>query len=114
MINNRKPTHYFQKDISNCGLTGLISKTGKMVEGSVIIKSITLMHDRGNGLGGGFAAYGIYPEYKNFFALHLMYQNQTAIRLTEEYLEKNFAIEHGEDIPTRSVAASANPPAFKR
>ena len=114
MINKPKPTHYFQKDISNCGLTGLISKSGKMVEGSVIIKSITLMHDRGNGLGGGFAAYGIYPEYRNFFALHLMYQNQTAIRLTEEYLEKHFAIEHGEDIPTRTVRAIPNPPAFKR
>ena len=52
-MNKLKPTHYFQKDISNCGLTGFISKTGQLVEGSVIIKSITLMHDRGNGLGGG-------------------------------------------------------------
>src|SRR5512136_928050 len=114
MINNRKPTHYFQKDISNCGLTGLISKTGEMVEGSVIIKSITLMHDRGNGLGGGFAAYGIYPDYKEFFAMHLMYENHMALQLTEEYLEENFTIEQDEDIPTRRTPAINNPPVFKR
>ena len=45
-----KPTHIFEKDISNCGLTGFVSKKGKRVEGAVIIKSISLMHDRGNGL----------------------------------------------------------------
>jgi glutamate synthase domain-containing protein 1 len=114
MKNKLKPTHYFEKDISNCGLTGLISKTGQLVEGSVIIKSITLMHDRGNGLGGGFAAYGIYPEYKDFFALHLMYENGQALQLTEEYLENNFFIEQGEDIPTRRISAINNPPVFKR
>jgi glutamate synthase domain-containing protein 1 len=114
MTNKLKPTHYFEKDISNCGLTGIISKTGEMVEGSVVIKSIALMHDRGNGLGGGFAAYGIYPAYKDFFALHLMYQNATALQLTEEYLQKSFAIEQEEDIPTRRVSAISNPPVFKR
>src|SRR5512136_2007689 len=107
MINNRKPTHYFQKDISNCGLTGLISKTGKLVEGEVIIKSISLMHDRGNGLGGGFAAYGIYPEYKEFFAFHLMYESGMALQLTEEYLDEHFFVEQQEDIPTRRIAAIA-------
>ena len=109
-----KPTHYFQKDISNCGLTGFISTAGTLVEGSVIIKSIALMHDRGNGLGGGFAAYGIYPEYKDFYAFHLMYENGMALQLTEEYLERHFYIEYHEEIPTRRTSAIANPPAFKR
>ncbi|HEU0265328.1 MAG TPA: glutamine amidotransferase family protein [Geobacterales bacterium] len=114
MVKQRKPTHSFEKDISNCGLTGFISRTGRQVEGSVIIKSISLMHDRGNGLGGGFAAYGIYPEYREFYAFHLMYEHEVAQRLTEEYLERHFHIEQQEDIPTRRVSAIANPPAFKR
>jgi glutamate synthase domain-containing protein 1 len=113
-MNRPLPTHNFQKDISNCGLTGFISTTGKAVEGSVIIKSITLMHDRGNGLGGGFAAYGIYPEFAGYYAFHLMYENRTAIQLTEEYLEEFFFIEQQEEIPTRRTPAIANPPAFKR
>jgi glutamate synthase domain-containing protein 1 len=110
----RKPTHHFQKDISNCGLTGFISTTGKLVEGSVIIKSIALMHDRGNGLGGGFAAYGIYPEFKDFFAFHLMYENGMALQLTEDYLEQHFLIDHYEEIPTRRTPAIVHPPVFKR
>jgi glutamate synthase domain-containing protein 1 len=114
MKNDLQPTHYFEKDISNCGLTGFISKSGKLVEGSVIIQSIALMHDRGNGLGGGFAAYGIYPDYKDFYAFHLMYENGMALQLTEEYLEQNFFIEQEEDIPTRRISAIANPPVFKR
>ena len=113
-MNTHKPTHYFQKDISNCGLTGFISTAGRQIPGEVIIKSIALMHDRGNGLGGGFAAYGIYPEYKDFFAFHLMYENAMALQLTEEYLNDHFYIEMQEDIPTRRVAAIANPPVFKR
>jgi glutamate synthase domain-containing protein 1 len=109
-----QPTHIFQKDISNCGLTGFVSKKGQRVEGAVIIKSISLMHDRGNGLGGGFGAYGIYPEFKEFYAFHLMYENAMALQLTEEYLETNFHIEQQEDIPTRRIKAIANPPVFKR
>ena len=110
----RKPTHSFQKDISNCGLTGFISRSGTLVEGEVIIKSISLMHDRGNGLGGGFAAYGIYPDYKEFFAFHLMYESGMALQLTEEYLGEHFSIEQHEDIPTRRTAAITNPPVFRR
>lgn len=39
------------------------------------------MHDRSNGLGGGFAGYGIYPEYKDFYAFHMF--------LTAELPEKD-------------------------
>ena len=34
------------------------------------------MHDRSNGLGGGFAAYGIYPEYRDFYAFQDVYKRQ--------------------------------------
>ena len=33
------------------------------------------MHDRSNGLGGGFAGYGIYPEYKDFYAFHMFFDD---------------------------------------
>ena len=43
------------------------------------------MHERSNGLGGGFAGYGIYPQYKDFFALHIFYDNNQIKAKTEEY-----------------------------
>ena len=52
---------------SGCAIAAIIDKKGNPINGSEIIKSIALMHDRSNGLGGGFAGYGIYPEYKELF-----------------------------------------------
>ena len=45
---------------SGCAISGIIDKSGKRFSGEAIIDSIALMHDRSNGLGGGFAGYGIY------------------------------------------------------
>jgi len=42
---------------SGCAISGVISKSRKRMSGEAIIKSISVMHDRSNGLGGGFAAY---------------------------------------------------------
>ena len=49
---------------SGCAIAGIMDRSGGLHDGSDILKAIALMHDRSNGLGGGFAAYGIYPEYK--------------------------------------------------
>ncbi|MDN5294477.1 MAG: hypothetical protein PWQ31_1782, partial [Eubacteriales bacterium] len=53
---------------SGCAISGIMNVKGKKMNGEAIIKSIALMHDRSNGLGGGFAAYGIYPHYKDLYA----------------------------------------------
>jgi glutamate synthase domain-containing protein 1 len=50
-----------------------MNKSGKRMSGEDIIKSIAVMHDRSNGLGGGFAAYGIYPEYKDYYSFYIFY-----------------------------------------
>lgn len=106
--------HNYQKDISGCGLSGLISKSGKRVGGEHIIRSICLLNDRGNGLGSGYAAYGIYPEFKNHHAFHLMYYNAAAREAAEVFLEENFQVDRGEPIPTRKVKTITNPPAVYR
>ena len=56
---------------SGCAISGIFSKAGNRFNGENIIKSISTMHDRSNGLGGGFAGYGIYPEYKDYYAFHI-------------------------------------------
>ena len=96
-------SHNFQKDMSGCGLAGIINKNGKRISGSSITKSMCLMNDRGNGLGAGYAAYGIYPEYKDLYAFHIMYDEPASQRDTEEYLKKNYRIEKKEPMPTTPV-----------
>ena len=43
---------------AGCAVSSIFSKSGQRRSGEDIIRSIALMHDRSNGLGGGFAAYG--------------------------------------------------------
>ena len=46
---------------AGCAIAAIMDRSGARHDGSDILRSIALMHDRSNGLGGGFAAYGIYP-----------------------------------------------------
>jgi len=104
----------YQKDISGCGLSGLINKKGERVSGELIARSIATQHDRGNGLGGGFAAYGIYPEFKDHYALHVMCDDRRALADTETFLKDSVYVTHEERIPTRPNRKIINVPILKR
>ena len=73
---------HFDKDISGCGVFGVIDKKRKLIPGTMPIDAMCTMHDRGNGLGGGFAAYGIYPEHADLYAFHLMCDDQAGLDRT--------------------------------
>jgi glutamate synthase domain-containing protein 1 len=103
-----------EKDISGCAISGIMSEDGNRFSGAEIITSIANMHDRGNGLGGGFAAYGIYPEHADHFALHLMYENMDAKAEVERLMEHRCAVHGDETIPTRQVEAIRNRPILHR
>src|SRR5690606_8589020 len=76
-----------------CGLMGICDESGTRMSGEVPIKAIAIQHDRGNGLGGGFAGYGIYPEMPDHYAFHLMYNDRRAQDVTEEFLKSRFIID---------------------
>ncbi|HEX9920734.1 MAG TPA: hypothetical protein VGB21_04490, partial [Candidatus Methylomirabilis sp.] len=104
----------FQKDISNCGMAGLIHKKGGRIGGEVIIKSIASMKERGNGLGGGFSAYGIYPEFPDLYAFHIMFEEASSKRDAESYLAENYTIHKSEPIPIRPLKVISSPPLLWR
>ncbi len=86
---------------AGCAISGFISKSGKRISGDRIVHSMYSMHDRSNGLGAGFAGYGIYPEYKDLFAFHLFYENQDAREDTEKFLNHHFDMVNLSRIPIR-------------
>ena len=88
---------------SGCAISGIFSKSGKRMSGDKIITSIATMHDRSNGLGGGFAGYGIYPEYKQYYALHIFYDGTDAKHDCERFIEEHFDIINLSKIPTRQM-----------
>lgn len=109
-----KPDQDAPKDSSGCAIVGICCSDGQRINGRDIIKSIALMHDRGNGLGGGFAAYGLYPEHKDHYALHVMYDDVAARQRAEQYIGQTFQVFHQDQIPTRHVPAIRNRPLFFR
>ncbi|NLK98878.1 glutamine amidotransferase family protein [Defluviitalea saccharophila] len=99
---------------SGCAISGIFSKSGKRISGESIIKSIATMHDRSNGLGGGFAAYGIYPEYKDYYAFHIFYDGNISKKECEEFLERHFDIINLSKIPTRKTPGITDVPLIWR
>ncbi len=97
-----------------CGLSGIISRDGKPVGGDVIIESMRVIHDRGNGLGGGFAGYGIYPQYAERYALHIMFEDLAGRARCEELLEASLEIEAAEEIPTEPNPRISDAPELRR
>jgi len=102
------------RNISGCGLSGMMSLSGERVDGQAIRSSIAVLHERSNGLGGGFAAYGIYPEYAEHFALHIMFDTPDAQERAEAIIEQNFDVALDERIPTRPHRGIVNPPLLMR
>ena len=99
---------------SGCAISGIFAKDGTRMDGQNIIKSIEVMHDRSNGLGGGFAGYGIYPEYKDYYAFHIFYDSQSARRECETFIESKFDIINLSKIPTRKIPAIKDEPLIWR
>jgi glutamate synthase domain-containing protein 1 len=83
----------------------MMSEDGRLMSGEAIIRSMAVLHDRSNGLGGGFAAYGIYPHKKDFYAFHIMYDNIKAKERTDVLLDELFDIDSEERIPTKKISA---------
>jgi glutamate synthase domain-containing protein 1 len=110
-INN---PHRDEKVMDACSIFGAMDVTGRRFSGEGMIKAIANMHDRGNGLGGGFAVYGLYPEYADQYAFHIMFLSQPGRQETEAFLKDNFSIIEQQEVPTRPSPVIKNPPLVRR
>ena len=88
---------------SGCAISAMISQDGIRMTGEKIIQSMVPMHDRSNGLGGGFAAYGIYPEHADLYAFHLFFDDEDARHAFEKVLKESFEIFEAEAMPIRII-----------
>jgi glutamate synthase domain-containing protein 1 len=103
-----------EKVIDACSLFGAMDTSGKRFSGEGVVRAIGNMHFRGNGLGGGFAVYGLYPDFQDLYAFHVMFTSQEGKNQTEKYLQDHFTVKRGEIVPTRLIRAIIDPPALYR
>lgn len=102
------------KVIDACSIFGMMDVSGRRFSGKDIMKAIANMHVRGNGLGGGMAVYGIYPQFADHYAFHIMYLSRQAQQETETFLKDKFRMAQSEELPTRQAHGIVNPPAVWR
>lgn len=99
---------------SGCAIAGVFARDGRNICGDTIVRSMTTMHDRSNGLGGGFAGYGIYPQYRDLYAFHVFYDGMSCREETERYLDKMFEVVNLSRIPIRKSPKITNEPLIWR
>jgi glutamate synthase (NADPH) GltB1 subunit (EC 1.4.1.13) len=109
-LNNINNFYHDDKVIDACSIFGMMDTSGKRSSGKDVVEAIANMHVRGNGLGGGFAVYGLYPEYAELYAFHIMYLSYEAKTQVEAFLERRFRMTHTEEVPTKPTLAIVNPP----
>lgn len=112
--NDRQEYFSRHKIPSGCAVFGVINEDGSRFSGRMVMDGISVMHERSNGLGGGFAAYGIYPQFSDSWAFHIFYDDSAAKKQTEEEIAGSFEILLGEEIPTRKISEIADPPIVYR
>jgi glutamate synthase domain-containing protein 1 len=92
-----------EKIFDACSIFAMMNLNGERFSAKDPVKAIANMHDRGNGLGGGFAAYGIYPENRDDYAFQIMYLDREAKKKTDQLLSENFDILKEEGMPTQEA-----------
>jgi glutamate synthase domain-containing protein 1 len=93
-----------------CGISGFINIDGTKVSGQKVVDMLCILKERENGLGAGYAAYGIYPKYKDYYAFHFLFEDENAKTNVLEYLKKRGQTIHSEPIPTNTPSNVENPP----
>ena len=95
--------HGDPKVIDACSLFGMMDLSGQRFSAKDPVRAIANMHERGNGLGGGFAVYGLYPDFEDEYALHIMFMDAETKRTVETQLERWFDVLKSEEVPFREA-----------
>ncbi len=102
------------KDFAGCSIFGMMNLKGERFGSKDPVRAISNMHERSNGLGGGFAVYGIYPDFNDYYAFHVMYLSKDAKERTNRLLASYFNIIYEEEMQTKPGANVIDPPILWR
>jgi glutamate synthase domain-containing protein 1 len=97
-INKSFATLPVMRERAACGIAGLFNLDRKMVSGENIVAMMAAMEERENGLGAGYAAYGLFPKLKEYYCLQLIMDNSEAKSAVEEFLKGYTEIVKDEEV----------------
>lgn len=93
------PKIHDDKIFDACGIAGFLNVDGRLVNGRMIKQMMSIMRDRENGLGGGYAVYGVWPEYRDQYCLQVLLDEKVDHLKVEEYLKSIVDIVKEEHVP---------------
>ena len=105
----KPPKGYSRRLFEACGIAAYMNVDGETESGEQIVRMITTMMDRENGLGAGFALYGLFPDRKDYFCFQMLLDNENAKRDVREYLKQYAVIIDEEPIKTRPTPGMPSP-----
>lgn len=84
-----------------CGIIGVIDRRQRPMDGLQIKRALSTMEERGSGEGAGYVVYGAYPEFKEYYAFHVFFDNIHETKdAFDDTLEQWGRIIYDEEIPT--------------
>jgi glutamate synthase domain-containing protein 1 len=101
------------RDFSACGICGLLNIDGERVSGKRIKKMMSSMRERECGLGAGYAAYGLFPEMREYYCLQLILDNVKVKERVEEFLDNYTEIVKDERVPIKKGVLKEYPIAWR-
>ncbi|MCG7841269.1 MAG: hypothetical protein MIO87_05070 [Methanomassiliicoccales archaeon] len=99
----------WQGQLGGCGIASCISLKGDMIGGDRITRMLTIMEERENGLGAGYACYGLFPGRKEQYCLQFFFDDEEGKRNVEEFLKDRLEITYDEKVFTRERTTIAPP-----
>lgn len=92
-----------------CGIAGILNLDRELVSGKKIATMICSMEERENGLGAGYAAYGLFPDMKDYYCLQLILDNLEAKEVVAEFLKNYVDIVDEEKVRVRTEVFKESP-----
>ena len=95
--------------MGGCGIAGCMNLEGGRISGNQIALMLETMGERENGLGAGYACYGLFPEHREEYCLQMLFDNEEARCKVEELLKGTGDMTKDEKVYTHRVKTMRPP-----
>jgi glutamate synthase domain-containing protein 1 len=95
--------------MGGCGIAGCMDLEGGMIAGDKITAMLTTMTERENGLGAGYACYGLFPQHRQEYCLQFLFDTEDAKCRVEDLLNETGKVAKDEKVFTRRVSTMRPP-----